>query len=176
LDEGYAFPRSWSTILKKRKMQKKRKRMIMKKRRERRTKTTIKREKRKRKATKIMIVKKKRRKKIAKMTKKEEEKEKEIDVEKDNYEEDGSESESQKIYEETVRELDAVNYTQVSRTDVDKRYRYQIQQLIDNYVPKQSNQTSVKTKIILQDETPICLKPRRLMVKKKTILNAQLEN
>jgi len=75
-----------------------------------------------------------------------------------------------------IRELGAVNYVQVNSIGVDGRYRHQIQQLIDSYKPKQGNQTSVETKIILQDETPVCLKPRRLAVKEKAILNAQLED
>jgi len=59
---------------------------------------------------------------------------------------------------------------------IDERYRHQIQQLIESYKPKQGNQISVETKIILQDEMPVSLKPRRLAVREKAILNAQLED
>ena len=101
----------------------------------------------------------------------EKEKRKEDKVE-GNRKEDGNGSKGQGTYEEAVRKLNAVNYTQVNHTDVAEQYRYQIHQLINNYVSKQNNQTSIETKIILQNETPVCLKPRRLAVKKKTILNA----
>jgi len=67
-----------------------------------------------------------------------EEKKKDTNVEGDNRGEDESGCKSQEIYEAAVRELGAVNYTQVSSIDVDERYHHQIQQLIDNYVPKQS--------------------------------------
>lgn len=60
-------------------------------------------------------------------------------------------------------------------TDCEGQYRQHIQQLVDNYTPKKCERVNVETRIILRDDIPICLKPRRLAVKEKAILDAQIE-
>ena len=98
---------------------------------------------------------------------KKEEPEKEDRKKEDNSEGDG----------EALCDLPFVNYVkvEVNSGDMIDRYRDELEKLIKDHTPRKEVQTNVETKIILQDEIPICLRPRRLAVKEKAILNEQIE-
>lgn len=57
-----------------------------------------------------------------------------------------------------------------------KQYEEKIHKLIEEHKPKKQTQTNVETRIMLKDQEPICLKPRRLSVKDKLILDKQIDD
>lgn len=77
--------------------------------------------------------------------------------------------------DEELTELLCINYIKKSSLDVAEQYRKKIEKLIEDHKPEKSVQMTVETKIILQDDEPICMRPRRLAVKEKAILNAQVD-
>jgi len=87
----------------------------------------------------------------------------------------GRDSRGEESNSDTLSELLFVNYVETSSVDVIGRYRDEIETLIKEHKPRKEVQTNVEIKIVLRDEMPICLRPRRLAVKEKAILNAQID-
>ena len=50
-----------------------------------------------------------------------------------------------------------------------------VTEMIENYKPAKIKTTNVEMRIVLKDETPIYFNPRRLPLKKRTIVEDQIE-
>lgn len=72
-------------------------------------------------------------------------------------------------------ELTTINYIEAGEVNVIKTYQEKIHKMIQEHVPKKQVQTDIETKIQLKDEDPVCLRPRRLSVKEKRILDQQID-
>lgn len=72
-----------------------------------------------------------------------------------------------------VNELLLISDTVVNDIDVYEPYKHKIKKLIDNYKPKKNVGTCVETKIVLNNDQPVKLRPRRLALKEEQILDNQ---
>lgn len=59
--------------------------------------------------------------------------------------------------------------------EVPELYRAKVEKLLADHQPRRDVKTSVETKIVLKDDQPVCLQPRRLSVKEKRIIDEQVE-
>lgn len=62
----------------------------------------------------------------------------------------------------------------INEIEAPEMYRSKIEALVANYQPKKTVKTTIETKILLMDTTPVYLRPRRLAPKEKDVLNNQI--
>lgn len=70
-----------------------------------------------------------------------------------------------------TNELTTINYIEPYEIDIRKSYQDKIHKLVKEHNPKKQVQTNIEMRIVLRDQEPVCLKPRRLSVKEKLILD-----
>lgn len=68
-----------------------------------------------------------------------------------------------------------MNDIETKLIDVVDQYREKVEKLIEEHVPWKEVQANVETKIVLQDDEPICIRLRRLAIKEKTAWNKQVD-
>lgn len=69
------------------------------------------------------------------------------------------------------KEVNIVDASQVRNVE----YRQVVQSLIDNYRPNPIREVNIKMKLILKDDEPVYLKPRRLAMAERMEVNAQID-
>lgn len=66
-------------------------------------------------------------------------------------------------------------YVEENELDIKRQFKDKLQQIVSEYIPAENVKTPIETKIRLTDDIPVTLRPRRLALKEKDILNKQVE-
>lgn len=74
-----------------------------------------------------------------------------------------------------IHKMMLLNHIEPNENEIPEPYKSKLSKLIEEYTSKEKVQTSVQTKIILSDDKPVNLWPRRLAPKEKQILDEQLK-